>query len=90
MGLEKFPTPATVRPATCMEYNLYFPNPVSSVSIEVLFTITTEMLSFSLSTRRYITRYPRRIPFTMSSGIGCHVTLILVELVLCAVTFVGG
>lgn len=88
-GSETLPKPRRVRPATWIEYNLYFPNPVSSVCKTVLFTVTIEMLSPNLLILRYITWYPRSIPFTWSGGIGCHVTLILVELVLYAVTFIG-
>ena len=72
-----------------MEYSLYFPNPFSSACRVVLFTVTMVMLSFALSCLKYFTWYPRRIPFTWSGGIGSHVTLILVELVLNAVTFGG-
>ena len=54
-GSEKLPKPTRVRPATWIEYNLYFPNPVSSVCKTVLFTVTIEMLSPNLLILRYIT-----------------------------------
>lgn len=85
---DKAPSPLIVNANTLMKYNVNLSRLQSSVNVTWVVTLLKVLFpSFPLL---YNTRYPSTIPCVKLCGTGFHLTIKLVELVLCVRMSLGG